>query len=231
MRAGMIFKKIGMTHIYAETGGHQAVTILKNADCVVLEAAEGRVRIGAGEVRAKHVPKPQRGFYQKLNLPPRRIQREFRVDGDLPKAGEALNAAHFTVGQFVDAEAQSIGKGFAGAMKRHHFRGLRASHGVSVSHRALGSTGQCQDPGKVFKGKKMAGHMGARRNTIQNLQVLGIDAERDLVFVKGAVPGARGGWVKLRDAVKKPAPKIEPVETKEQKEKEEKEQPAAEAKK
>lgn len=217
MRTGMVLKKIGMTHIYADDGRHQSVTVLKNEGCQVLGTCETAVdgyqavRIGAGSAKPKNIAKPQRVFYEKEGLKPSMQVVEFRTDGELPEKGKQLSTGHFIAGQYVDASAQSIGKGFAGAMKRWNFSGLRATHGVSISHRSHGSTGQCQDPGKVFKGKKMAGHMGAKRITTQNLKIVKVDTELELVFVKGAVPGSRGGWVLLRDAVKRALPKDAPL--------------------
>jgi large subunit ribosomal protein L3 len=165
------------------------------------------VQLGAGTAKAKNTSQPMRGHFAKAQVEPKRKIVEFRVDPDaLIGVGEEIIAAHYFPGQFVDVSGTSIGKGFAGAMKRHNFGGLRASHGVSVSHRSHGSVGQCQDPGKIFKGKKMAGHMGTARVTTQNLQVVRIDTDRGLVMVKGAVPGSKGGWVTLKDAVKKAAP-------------------------
>ena len=165
------------------------------------------LQLGAGTRKAARTTKPQRGHFAKAGVAPRQKLSEFRVPpGNTLEAGTELSAAHFVPGQFVDVTGTSIGKGFAGAMKRHGFGGLRATHGVSISHRSHGSTGQCQDPGKVFKGKRMAGHMGAARVSVQNLQVVQVDAERGLILVKGAVPGARSGWVLVRDAVKKPLP-------------------------
>ena len=216
MRTGMLLRKIGMTHLYAKDGRHQSVTVLKNEGCLVLghkqEDRDGytAVCIGAGVAKVKSLAKPQRVFYEKLTQTPSRRIAEFRVDGDLPEQGKSLSTEHFVKGQYVDASAFSIGKGFAGAMKRHNFSGLRATHGVSISHRSHGSTGQCQDPGKVFKGKKMAGHMGAKRITTQNLEVVEVDSELELIFIKGAVPGAKGGWVELKDAVKRALPKDAP---------------------
>jgi large subunit ribosomal protein L3 len=163
--------------------------------------------LGAGAAKAKRISAPMRGHYAKASVAPKRKLAEFRVSPDnLIEVGEEITADHYFEGQFVDIAGNSIGKGFAGAMKRHNFGGLRASHGVSISHRSHGSTGQCQDPGKVFKGKKMAGHMGAARITTQNLQVVRTDSERGLIMVKGAVPGSKGGWVTIKDAVKKPFP-------------------------
>ncbi len=217
MRTGIIVRKIGMTQIYDQDGRQLPVTVLKNESCEVVGARTveqngyDAVQIGAGRAKAKNVAKPQRAVYQKAGVEPKRTLAEFRVEADeMVEVGSKLSAAHFVAGQLVDATAQSIGKGFAGAMKRHNFSGLRASHGVSVSHRSHGSTGQCQDPGKVFKGKKMAGHMGAHQVTVQNLEIVKVDEELEVLFVKGAVPGARGSWVQLRDAVKRAAPKEAP---------------------
>ena len=216
MRAGMILKKIGMTHIYNENGAQQPITLLKNEGCVIigLRSVEKdgyqAICVGAGKARDKHIAKPQQVVYQKNGLEPKKITSEFRVQGDLPEIGGEFSLHHFVVGQKVDVVGRSIGKGFAGAMKRHNFRGLRATHGVSISHRSHGSTGHSQDPGKVFKGKKMAGHMGARRVTVQNLEILKIDDERDVLFVKGAVPGCVNGWVVIKDAVKHPIPEKAP---------------------
>ena len=170
------------------------------------------VQLGAGTAKAKNVTAPMRGHFAAANVAPKRKIAEFRVSSDnMIGVGEEITADHYAEGQFVDVAGTSIGKGFAGVMKRHNFGGLRASHGVSVSHRSHGSTGQCQDPGKVFKGKKMAGHMGAVRVTTQNLQVVRTDADRGLIMIKGAVPGTKGGWVTIKDAVKKPAPDNVPL--------------------
>jgi large subunit ribosomal protein L3 len=165
------------------------------------------VQLGAGSAKAKRTTAPMRGHFSKASVAPKRKLAEFRVSVDnMIGVGEEITADHYFAGQFVDIAGTTIGKGFQGAMKRHNFGGLRASHGVSISHRSHGSTGQCQDPGKVFKGKKMAGHMGAVRITTQNLQVVKTDSDRGLIMVKGAVPGSRGGWVTIKDAVKKPFP-------------------------
>jgi large subunit ribosomal protein L3 len=165
------------------------------------------VQLGAGTAKVKRVSAPMRGHFAKAKVEPKRKMAEFRVAPEnLIEVGEEITADHYFEGQFVDVCGTSIGKGFAGGMKRHNFRGLEATHGVSISHRSHGSTGQCQDPGRVFKGKKMAGHMGAARVTTQNLQVVRTDAERGVIMIKGAVPGPRGGWVTVKDAVKKPAP-------------------------
>lgn len=213
MRTGIIAKKLGMTRLFLEDGRQVPVTVLQLDNVQVIaqrtQATDGyvAVQLGAGEAKAKRVSAPMRGHFAKANVAPKRKIVEFRVTEDnLIPVGEEIIAAHYFAGQFVDIAGTSIGKGFAGAMKRHNFGGLRASHGVSISHRSHGSTGQCQDPGKVFKGKKMAGHMGAVRVTTQNLQVVKTDADRGLIMVKGSVPGSKGGWVIVKDAVKKPTP-------------------------
>lgn len=217
-RTGLIATKLGMTRIFAEDGTHVPVTLLKLDGCQVVgirtKEKDGytAVQLGMGKAKVKNVTKPMRGYYAKAKVEPKKKLIEFRVsENALPEIGSELSAAHFVPGQFVDVTANSIGKGFAGAMKRHHFGGLRASHGVSISHRSHGSTGQRQDPGKVFKGKKMAGHMGDRRVTTLNLKVVAVDADQDLILVKGAVPGADGAVVQIRDAVKKPLPKEAPL--------------------
>jgi large subunit ribosomal protein L3 len=213
MRSGVIAKKLGMTRLFLEDGRQVPVTVLHvdNLQVVAQRTAErdgySAVQLGAGTAKAKRVTAPMRGHFAAANVAPKRKMAEFRVSADnLIGVGEEITADHYFAGQFVDIAGTSIGKGFQGAMKRHNFGGLRASHGVSVSHRSHGSTGQCQDPGKVFKGKKMAGHMGAARITTQNLQVVRTDADRGLIMVKGAVPGSKGGWVTIKDAVKKPVP-------------------------
>lgn len=213
MRSGVIAKKLGMTRLFMEDGRQVPVTVLQlDGLQVVAQRTADRdgytaVQLGAGTAKAKRVPAPMRGHYAKASVAPKRKLAEFRVSPDnMIEVGEEITADHYFAGQFVDIAGTSIGKGFAGAMKRHNFGGLRASHGVSISHRSHGSTGQCQDPGKVFKGKKMAGHMGAVRVTTQNLQVVRTDSERGLIMVKGAVPGSKGGWVTIKDAVKKPFP-------------------------
>ena len=209
MRSGLIVQKVGMTRLFTEAGKHVPVTVLKLDKCqVVAQRTEEKdgytaVQLGSGFAKVKRTSRAMRGHFAKANVEPKRRIAEFRVSPDnLIDVGAELAANHFVEGQKVDATGVSIGKGFAGAMKRHNFGGLRASHGVSISHRSHGSTGQCQDPGKVFKGKKMAGHMGDVRVTMQNLEVVKTDITRGLVMVKGAVPGAKGGWVLLRDAVK-----------------------------
>ena len=213
MRSGVIAKKLGMTRLFLENGTQVPVTVLQldNLQVVAQRTADKdgytAVQLGAGSAKAKNTTAAQRGHFAKANVAPKRKIAEFRVSADnLIEVGAETTAEHYLAGQFVDIAGTSIGKGFAGAMKRHNFGGLRASHGVSVSHRSHGSTGQCQDPGKVFKGKKMAGHLGAVRTTTQNLQVVRTDAERGLLMIKGAVPGSKGGWVTVKDAVKKAAP-------------------------
>ncbi|MFN6979589.1 MAG: 50S ribosomal protein L3 [Gemmobacter sp.] len=213
MRSGVIAKKLGMTRLFLENGTQVPVTVLQlDALQVVAQRTVEKdgytaVQLGAGEAKAKNTTAPMRGHFAKANVAPKRKIAEFRVTPDnLIAVGAEITADHYLAGQFVDIAGTSIGKGFAGAMKRHNFGGLRASHGVSVSHRSHGSTGQRQDPGKVFKGKKMAGHLGAVRVTTQNLEIVRTDAERGLIMVKGAVPGNKGGWVTVKDAVKKPRP-------------------------
>jgi large subunit ribosomal protein L3 len=212
MRSGVIAKKLGMTRLFMEDGKQIPVTVLQlDGLQVVAQRTADRdgytaVQLGAGSAKAKRVSSPMRGHFAKASVAPKRKLAEFRVSPDnLIEVGAEISADHYVEGQFVDIAGTSIGKGFAGVMKRHNFGGLRASHGVSISHRSHGSTGQCQDPGKVFKGKKMAGHMGAVRVTTQNLQIVRTDADRGLIMVKGAVPGSKGGWVTIKDAVKKPA--------------------------
>ncbi|MEO0862589.1 MAG: 50S ribosomal protein L3 [Pseudomonadota bacterium] len=213
MRSGVIAKKVGMTRLFMEDGKQIPVTVLQlDGLQVVGQRTEDKhgytaVQLGAGAAKAKRTSQAMRGVYKAAGVEPKRKIVEFRVDAEnLIEVGEEIIADHYFEGQFVDVSGTSIGKGFAGAMKRHNFGGLRASHGVSISHRSHGSTGQCQDPGKVFKGKKMAGHMGAARVTTQNLQVVRTDTDRGLIMVKGAVPGSKGGWVTVKDAVKKPFP-------------------------
>ncbi|NYS26507.1 50S ribosomal protein L3 [Rhodobacteraceae bacterium 2376] len=213
MRSGVIAKKLGMTRLFMEDGRQVPVTVLQldGLQVVACRTADKdgytAVQLGAGTAKAKRTTAAQRGHFAKASVAPKRKLAEFRVSPDnMIDVGEEITADHYFEGQFVDVAGTSIGKGFAGAMKRHNFGGLRASHGVSISHRSHGSTGQCQDPGKVFKGKKMAGHMGAARVTTQNLQVVRTDSDRGLIMVKGAVPGSRGGWVTIKDAVKKPVP-------------------------
>ena len=218
MRSGVIAQKLGMTRVFSQDGRQTPVTVLRmDSVQVVAQRTEDRdgysaVQLGAGFAKAKNVSQPMRGHFAVAKVAPKRKLVEFRVSPDnMIDVGAELTAEHFLPGQHVDVCGTSVGKGFAGAMKRHNFGGLRASHGVSISHRAHGSTGQCQDPGKVFKGKKMAGHMGDARVTVQNLEVVQTDAERGLILVKGAVPGPKGGWVTVRDATKRDAPKEIPL--------------------
>ena len=213
MRSGVIAKKLGMTRLFMEDGRQIPVTVLQmeNVQVVAQRTPErdgySAIQLGAGAAKAKNVSQPMRGHFARANVAPKRKLVEFRVAPEnLVDVGAELTADHFISGQYVDVAGTSIGKGFAGAMKRHNFAGLRASHGVSISHRAHGSTGQCQDPGKVFKGKKMAGHMGDARVTVQNLEVVRTDPDRGLIMIRGAVPGSKGGWVTVKDAVKRKAP-------------------------
>ena len=213
MRSGVIAKKLGMTRLFLEDGKQVPVTVLQldNLQVVAQRTADRdgytAVQLGAGTAKAKRTSAGMRGHFARANVEPKRKIADFRVSPDnLIDVGAEITAYHYLAGQYVDIAGTSIGKGFAGAMKRHNFGGLRASHGVSVSHRSHGSTGQCQDPGKVFKGKKMAGHLGSVRVTTQNLEVVRTDADRGLIMVKGAVPGSKGGWVTIKDAVKKAAP-------------------------
>ncbi|ASM73407.1 MULTISPECIES: 50S ribosomal protein L3 [Roseobacteraceae] len=213
LRSGVIAKKVGMTRLFMEDGKQIPVTVLQLDKLQVVAQRTPEkdgytaVQLGAGTAKVKRTSQAMRGHFAAASVEPKRKVAEFRVDPEAMLAvGEEIIADHYFEGQFVDVAGTSIGKGFAGAMKRHNFGGLRASHGVSISHRSHGSTGQCQDPGKVFKGKKMAGHMGAARVTTQNLQVIRTDSDRGLIMVKGAVPGSKGGWVTVKDAVKKPFP-------------------------
>tara|TARA_R110002124_G_scaffold55599_12_gene157420 strand:- start:11330 stop:12100 length:771 start_codon:yes stop_codon:yes gene_type:complete len=213
MRSGLIAKKLGMTRVFAEDGTHIPVTVLAVDNCQVVahrtadHHGYNAMQLGVGKAKVKNVTKAMRGHFAKAEVEPKMKLAEFRIQDDaFVDIGAELTADHFVSDQFVDVVGTSIGKGFAGAMKRHNFGGMRASHGVSVSHRAHGSTGQCQDPGKVFKGKKMAGHMGAARVTTQNLKVVSTDKDRGLVLLRGAVPGSKGSWVFVADAVKKARP-------------------------
>ena len=213
MRTGLIAQKLGMTRIFTDAGDHVPVTVLKVDDCRVVAQRTGdrdgytAVQLGAGTAKVKNVSKPQRGHFAKAKVEPRAKVAEFRVTADaLVDVGAEITAAHFVPGQYVDVTGTSIGKGYAGGIKRHNFGGLRASHGVSVSHRSLGSTGQRQSPGKTFKNKKMAGQLGNERVTTQSLVVVSADPERGLLMIKGSVPGASGGWVLVKDAVKRRAP-------------------------
>ena len=218
MRSGVIAKKLGMTRLFMEDGRQVPVTVLQMDGCQVVAQRTSEkdgytaVQLGIGDAKAKNVNGPMRGHFAKASVAPKRKLTEFRVSEDnLIEVGSELSADHFLAGQKVDVAGTSIGKGFAGAMKRHNFGGLRASHGVSISHRSHGSTGQCQDPGRVFKGKKMAGHMGDARVTVQNLEIVKTDADRGLLMIRGAVPGPKGGWVTVRDAVKVAAPEGLPM--------------------
>ncbi|AXO14337.1 MULTISPECIES: 50S ribosomal protein L3 [Thalassospira] len=213
MRSGLITQKVGMTRVFNDDGSHLPVTVLKVEDLQVVanrtNDTDGyvAVQLGYGKAKVKNVSKPMRGHFAKAKVEPKAKLAEFRVSEDgLIEVGAELAATHFVEGQYVDVIGTSIGKGFAGAMKRHNFGGLRASHGVSVSHRSHGSTGQCQDPGRVFKGKKMAGHLGAARVTVQSLKVVSSDADKGLILVHGAVPGHKGAYVLVKDAVKRAAP-------------------------
>ncbi|MEN8894055.1 50S ribosomal protein L3 [Planktotalea arctica] len=213
MRSGIIAKKVGMTRLFMEDGKAIPVTVLQlDALQVVAQRTSEKdgytaVQLGAGTAKTKRTSQAMRGHFAAAKVAPKRKVAEFRVtEGNLIAVGEEISAEHYLAGQKVDVSGTSIGKGFQGAMKRHNFGGLRATHGVSISHRSHGSTGQCQDPGKVFKGKKMAGHMGAARVTTQNLEVVKTDLDRGLIMIKGAVPGSKGGWVTVKDAVKKKLP-------------------------
>ena len=213
MRTGLVARKEGMTRIFTEDGRQVPVTVLKIDNCQVVGACTEEkngytsVQVGAGTAKIKRVSKQMRGHYAKNKIEPKKKVVEFRVSEDnLAEVGNEFGANHFVVGQKVDVCATSKGKGFQGGIKRHNFGGMRATHGVSVSHRALGSTGQCQDPGKVFKGKKMAGQMGNKRVTTQNLEIAAVDLEDNLILVKGSVPGPKSGWVMVTDAVKRNAP-------------------------
>jgi large subunit ribosomal protein L3 len=217
MRTGLIARKEGMTRVFDEDGRQIPVTVLKVDGCQVVAVRakdkEGytAVQLGAGVQKAKSVSKAQRGHFAKAKVEPKRKLAEFRISPEnVLEVGAELGANHFVPGQFVDVVGITKGKGFAGAMKRWNFGGLRATHGVSVSHRSHGSTGQRQDPGKVFKGKKMAGHLGTEQVTTQNLKVVGVDLEDHLILIEGAVPGADGSWILVSDAVKKPAHKDTP---------------------
>jgi large subunit ribosomal protein L3 len=211
MRTGVITQKVGMTRLFLEDGRHVPVTVLKLDGCQVTGTRTAErdgytaVQLGIGSIKTKRLTKADRGRFAKVEVEPKRKLVEFRVDGDkLLDVGDSVLADHFVPGQRVDVTGITIGRGFTGAMKRWNFRGLEASHGVSISHRSLGGTGGRQDPGKTFKNKKMHGHYGTDRVTTQNLEVAKVDVERGLIMVKGAVPGHKGGWVMVRDAVKRP---------------------------
>ena len=213
MRTGVIAKKLGMTRFFDEAGNHVPVTVLQLEGCQVIDHRTDErdgytaIQLGAGSKKVKNTSQAERGHFAKAEVEPKRVVAEFRVaKEDLIDIGAEITADHFVVGQRVDIQGTTVGKGFAGAIKRWNFGGLRATHGVSVSHRSHGSTGQRQDPGKVFKGKKMAGHLGQETVTTQNILVWRIDTDRGLIMVKGAVPGTEGTYVKVRDAVKKALP-------------------------
>ena len=218
MRTGVIAKKVGMTRLFQEDGRHVPVTVLALDNVQVVARREAdrdgyvAVQVGSGEAKQKNVNKPQREAFAKAEVPLKMKVAEFRLEDEqgLLPVGSHISAEHFVAGQKVDITGHTQGKGFQGGMKRWGFGGLRATHGVSLSHRSLGSTGQRQDPGKVFKNKKMAGHMGDKRRTQQNLEVVRTDAERGLIFVKGSVPGSKNGWLLVRDAVKLPVPETAP---------------------
>src|SRR5918992_3428856 len=218
MRSGVIAQKVGMTRVFTETGEHIPVTVLKLGNCQVLghrtTEKNGYValQLGAGTRKTVYLPKAERGQFAVAKVEPKRKVAEFRVTEDaLIPVGAEITADHFVAGQFVDVTGTSIGKGFAGGMKRWNFGGLRASHGVSISHPSIGSTGGRQDPGKTFKNKKMPGHMGVDRITSQNLRVVQTDVARGLILVEGAVPGVAGGWIFVRDAVKRKLPAEVPM--------------------
>lgn len=209
MRSGVIAQKVGMTRVYNDAGEHVPVTVLRldNVQVVAHRTQEKNgytaVQLGAGAAKVKNTSKAMRGNFAAASVEPKAKLVEFRVsEENLIDVGSQITAGHFTAGQLVDVTGTTIGKGFAGAIKRHNFGGLRATHGVSVSHRAHGSTGSNQDPGRVWKGKRMAGHMGQTRVTTQNLEVVSTDEDRGLILVKGAVPGSKGSWIIVRDAVK-----------------------------
>ncbi len=235
MRTGVLAKKVGMTRVFAADGSHVPVTVLSLEGCQVVGVKKNEVRevdvkkrgevvgkrsandgytavvLAAGARKAKNIAKPVRGQFAKSGVEPKAMVREFRVSDDmLLEVGQELSADHFVAGQKVDVSGVSKGRGFQGAMRRWNFGGLRATHGVSITHRAHGSTGQRQDPGRVFKGKKMAGHWGVERVTTQNLEIVRTDAERGLILVKGSVVGAADGWVEVRDAVKAKRPDAAP---------------------
>ena len=217
MRTGVIAKKVGMTRIFQDDGRHVPVTVLQLDNLQVVSRREAdsdgytAVQLGAGSAKAKNLTKPERGHFGKAQVEPKARVAEFRVAEDaLLDVGATISADHFAIGQMVDIQGVTQGKGFQGAMKRWGFGGMRATHGVSISHRAHGSTGQRQDPGKVFKNKKMAGHMGAKNRTQQNLEIVRTDVERGLLFVKGSVPGHKGGWLLVKDAVKIARPDAAP---------------------
>ena len=218
MRSGVLAQKLGMTRIFTDAGEHVPVTVLKVDQCqVVAHRTKDKngytaLQVGVGKAKVKNVSKAERGRFSVAKVEPKRKIAEFRVTEDaVIPVGAEITADHFIVGQFVDVTGTTTGKGFAGGMKRWNFGGLRATHGVSVSHRSIGSTGGRQDPGKTFKNKKMPGHLGAERVTTQNLRVVSTDVERGLILVEGAVPGVAGGWIYVRDAVKRKLPNDVPM--------------------
>jgi large subunit ribosomal protein L3 len=218
MRTGLIAQKVGMSRVFTEIGEHVPVTVLKVENCQVVASKTSdrdgydAVQLGVGAAKVKNTSKALRGHFAKAKVEPKRKVAEFRVTADnLIEPGKELSAKHFVVGQYVDISGTSIGKGFAGAMKRHNFAGLEASHGVSISHRSHGSVGQCQDPGRIFKGKKMAGHLGDHKTTTQNLLVMSADEEQGVILIRGAVPGAKGSYVLISDAVKRALPPSAPM--------------------
>jgi large subunit ribosomal protein L3 len=218
MRTGLLAKKVGMTRVFNDAGQHVPVTVLQLDNCQVVAQRTNEkdgytaLQLGAGGRKVKNVSKAMRGHFAKAQVEPKMKVAEFRVSEEaLVEVGAELTADHFISGQKVDVVGTSKGKGFAGAMKRHNFGGLRASHGVSISHRSHGSTGQCQDPGRVFKGKKMAGHMGDARTTVQNLEVVETRADEGLILVRGGIPGSKEGWVLISDATKKALPEGLPM--------------------
>jgi len=213
MRTGVLARKVGMTRVYTPNREHNSVTVLKLPSSIVIGHRKTEVDgynaliIGFEKTNPKYLKKPQKEFFSKIKQEPLKKVKEFRIsEENFVEKGKSIISSHFIVGQYVDIRSDSIGKGFAGAMKRHNFAGLRASHGVSISHRSHGSTGNSQDPGRVWKGKKMAGQMGNKKVTIQSLEVVSIDEERSLILVKGGVPGSIGGWVEITDAKKKSLP-------------------------
>ncbi len=217
MRTGLIAEKLGMTRVLSPQGEHIPVTLLKVDACQVTDVKTeekhgyNAVQIGVGVIKAKKVSKPVRDGFAKKKIEPKRVLKEFRVAQDaLLELGAQISVDHFVPGQYVDVTGASVGKGFAGVMKRHNFGGLRASHGVSITHRSHGSTGQRQDPGRVFKGKKMAGHLGCEQITTQNLQIFSTDVDKGLIFVRGNVPGGEGSYVVIKDAIKKVRPESAP---------------------
>ena len=213
MRTGIVAKKLGMTSVFDQWGQEDAVTLLEVKDCQVIakktkeKDGYNAVQMGVDNAKPSRVSKPERGHFAKSKVEPKKQVVEFRVQEDaILEPGTTMSVKHFVEGQYVDVQGISKGKGFAGAMKRHNFGGLEATHGVSISHRSHGSTGHCQDPGKVFKGKKMAGHMGQNTKKVQNLEIISVDEAQGLIAIRGAVPGSKNGYVKISDAVKRGLP-------------------------